>query len=215
MFRSRLDMLSRFCLPGALLDIGAGKGEFVAEANKRGWQAVGVEPSGRFAAFARERHAADVRVGLLGPNLGLPAASFDAVTLNHVLEHVDAPESLLRVAAGFLRPNGVLFIEVPNSDSYLLAAADAYFRLKGLRWSSRLSPLHPPFHRFGFTPRSLKFLLDRAEYHVLTLETYSGRDRGCSDATGGLAPRLRDAASAAFSVLGRRELLVAMARPAP
>lgn len=215
MFASRLDLIARLKAPGRMLDVGCGKGEFLEEARNRGWQVTGVEPSEGLCAHARSTYGLDVRHGTLGETRPAAPGSLDAVTLNHVLEHVERPEALLGAIRPLLKPDGILFVEVPNSDSYLLRAADLYFRAKGLDWSSRLSPLHPPFHRFGFTQASLRFALARAGFKPAAVQTFSGRDRGYGGGHRSLPARLRDAASGAFDLLGNRELLAAVARPLP
>lgn len=215
MFASRLGLIARHKEPGLLLDVGCGKGEFLEEARKRGWRVAGVEPSEGLCAYARSTYVLEIHHGTLDSTHPAAPASLDAVTLNHVLEHVDRPDALLRAIRPLLKPTGILFVEVPNCDSYLLRAADLYFRSKGLAWSSRLSPLHPPFHRFGFTEKSLRFALERAGYGPAAFETFSGRDRGYGGGRRSVAARLRDAASAALDLLGNRELLVAVTRPAP
>lgn len=212
MFGLRLDQIEKQRKPGRLLDVGAGKGEFLATARRRGWEVDGVEPSAPFCRYAKERHGLELRQGYLGQTSGLAEGSYDAVTLNHVLEHVEAPAVLLELCARYLKPGGVLFIEVPNSDSYLLRLADLVFRAKGLDWSTRLSPLHPPFHRFGYTERSLTFALQRAGLTVAGMTTFSGADRGCKGAgQGSLLARCRDTASFLLSALGNRELLATVA----
>jgi 2-polyprenyl-3-methyl-5-hydroxy-6-metoxy-1,4-benzoquinol methylase len=42
---------------------------------------------------------------------------FDTVVLAHVLEHVDDPHGLLLIAKRFLKPSGVMIIDVPNGMS--------------------------------------------------------------------------------------------------
>lgn len=213
MFRSRLDLLARHVPAGDLLDVGAGKGEFLAEARARGWRAVGIEPSGKFCEHARLRHGVEIHEGLLGGVPGLSGRMFDAVTFNHVLEHVDDPAPLLRTAASLLKPAGVIFIEVPNCSSTLLRLADVYFRLKGLGWSSRLSPLHPPFHRYGYTPRSLRRLVERSGLAVSAMTTLSGSARGYKNEGENWEARLRDVAARLLDAAGNRELLAAVCRP--
>jgi 2-polyprenyl-3-methyl-5-hydroxy-6-metoxy-1,4-benzoquinol methylase len=212
--RRRLKWLARHA-KGRLLDVGAGKGEFVAEAGRAGWEALGIEPSPAFCRYARERLGVALFCGRLGDETAVPTAAFDLVTLNHVLEHVEDPISLLRATAAYLRPRGLLFVEVPNCDSLFLRTADLHFRLRGLRWSSRLSPLHPPFHRFGYTRRSLAFALAGAGFKVVARRTFPGADRGYRTPGGGgrLATTLRALASRAFSMLPNRELLCVIARP--
>jgi len=200
---------------GILLDVGAGKGEFLAQAIKEGWEVQGVEPSPNFCAYVRDRFHIEVHAGYLGDSLPIPEHGFDVITLNHVLEHVDQPHSLLNLLPRYLKNDGVVFMEVPNCDSYFLRVADLYFRVKGLHWSSRLSPFHPPFHRFGFTARSLKFLLQRCNYEVLHIATFSGRDRGflCKKSRWNPEVMLRDLASRSFQFLENRELLAVIATP--
>jgi SAM-dependent methyltransferase len=212
--RRRLAWLARHA-KGQLLDVGAGKGEFVLEAGRTGWEAVGLEPSPAFCDYARERLGVTLVCGWLGEEAGISTASFDLVTLNHVLEHVEEPVPLLRSIAAYLRPGGLLFVEVPNCDSLFLRLTDLYFRLRGLPWSSRLSPLHPPFHRFGYTRRSLAFALGRAGFAIVARRTFPGADRGYRVLTHGdaLAGRLRTVASRALSLLPNRELLCVLARP--
>lgn len=47
----------------------------------------------------------------------LPAASFDAIEMGFVLEHVDDPALILQRFRGFLKPDGLLFTAVPNARS--------------------------------------------------------------------------------------------------
>ena len=47
-------------------------------------------------------------------DLHLPRASFDAIVLNHVLEHVRDPRSTLEEVGRLLREDGLVRIEVPN-----------------------------------------------------------------------------------------------------
>jgi SAM-dependent methyltransferase len=75
-------------------------------------------------------------------------ASLDAVSLWHVLEHVDDPAAALAAIARWLRPGGVLLVGVPNLGSWQA-------RLGGARWYH----LDVPRHRTHFTTRGLATLL--------------------------------------------------------
>jgi hypothetical protein len=89
-------------------------------------------------------------------------ASLDAMTLWHVLEHVEDPARALERAAAWLRPGGGLLVGVPNF-------ASLQARLGGERWFH----LDLQRHRTHFTPAGLRALLERngfevvAERHVL------------------------------------------------
>lgn len=52
-----------------------------------------------------------------------PSELFDTIILEHVLEHVDDPVSLLSIVKKWLSPNGRLFLGVPNANSIHRLAA--------------------------------------------------------------------------------------------
>ena len=162
---------------GRLLDVGAGKGEFLLVAKRRGWEVCGVEPSPGLAAHAQAVQGLPVSSRSLD-EAGWPEASFDAVTLNMVLEHVDDPNSLLRSLHRVLAPGGVLFIEVPNLESLLLRAIRLYFRLRGRDWSPLLSPLHWPYHCYGYRARTVRTLAERNGFRVAACRTAGLGPRG-------------------------------------
>lgn len=98
--------------PGRLLDVGAGVGELVRLAREAGWQAVGVDVDPAVIAYACSR-GRDVRLGDLA-RLGLPAASFDLVTLWNVIDFVPDPLGLLSECRRLLAPGGRIFVRTPN-----------------------------------------------------------------------------------------------------
>ncbi len=96
--RRRLALLEPFIEPRAsLLDVGAGRGRFVATAREAGYEASGIEPSLRGVNAARALGVAVEQVGV--HDAVIDAESFDAISLWHVLEHLDRPgPSLERIA---------------------------------------------------------------------------------------------------------------------
>jgi len=126
--------------PGTLLDVGAGRGRFVATARAAGWTARGLEPAPRGAGVPGVEP-----ISL--EEAGVAAGSLDAVTLWHVLEHLDDPAGALARVAGWLRPGGVLLVGVPNLASLQARAGDpVWFHLD------------VPRHRTHFTPAGLRAL---------------------------------------------------------
>lgn len=75
---------------GRLLDVGCGSGEFLAQMRELGWDVFGVEPDPQAARVAREQFGLTVWPGALA-EASFPDGFFDAVTLNHVIEHVADP----------------------------------------------------------------------------------------------------------------------------
>ena len=150
----RLRILARAVPPGAmLLDVGAGRGRFVAAAASAGYRAAGIEPSDRGVAAARAL-GADVRQAGIEEAV-VAAGSLDAVTLWHVLEHVEDPLAALERLATWIRPGGTLLVGVPN-----LASVQAW--VGGERWYH----LDVPRHRTHFTPAGVADLLERAGFAV-------------------------------------------------
>lgn len=47
-----------------------------------------------------------------------PEQPFDAIIMEHVLEHVEDPVGILRLAAPWLAPKGVIVVGVPNAHSF-------------------------------------------------------------------------------------------------
>jgi 2-polyprenyl-3-methyl-5-hydroxy-6-metoxy-1,4-benzoquinol methylase len=145
--RRRLSMLAELVPPPArLLDAGAGRGRFVATALAAGYLASGIEPSRR-GARAAEAIGAPVRQTTIEA-AGYAEGSFEAVTLWHVLEHIDEPGAALARLHSWLQPGGVLLVGVPNLDS-------VQARIGGERWYH----LDVPRHRVHFTPAGIHSLL--------------------------------------------------------
>lgn len=177
-FRIGEKLIKKFKPSGELLDLGAGKGDFVSLSKKNGYEAKGIEPSPRFCEYARESYGVQVEQGYLGHGDHFKGESFDAISLFHVLEHVASPQELLMTIARYLKDDGVVYIEVPNADATLLWIADRVFSIFGKPWSSRLSPLHAPFHSKGYSLKSLRYLLEKNGFELVYADTYSGKVRG-------------------------------------
>ena len=98
-----------------ILDVGAGGGEMMYLLQKRGHEVHGIEPNIGFAEYARDQYALSLEVGFI-EDTKQPLASFDAIFLFHVLEHLENPVEEIRRLNSLLKPGGILVIEVPNVD---------------------------------------------------------------------------------------------------
>lgn len=125
-----------------LLDIGGGYGFFGSAMTSLHpmVETTVLEPSatraemGRRCLAERSEAVPNIETGLLDEafvetNLG----RFDVVTLWHVLEHVEDPAGLLSLAGRVLRPDGSLWVEVPNLDDELATLSPAYRRRNFMR----------------------------------------------------------------------------------
>lgn len=101
---------------GRLLDIGCGVGDFLQTAESKGWECIGVEPSDDAKAIAQKRTKAKI---LKSEELEkMEDASFDLITMWHVLEHVDNLKWQMEQLNRLVKPNGRVVIAVPNYKSY-------------------------------------------------------------------------------------------------
>jgi SAM-dependent methyltransferase len=156
--QQRLRRLERLARPGGrLLDAGAGQGRFVARARAAGYEAFGIEPSARGVARAAARGVVLEPVGM--EEAEIASASLDAVSLWHVLEHLEDPGAALRRIGAWLRPGGGLLVGVPNLSSWQA-------RIGGERWYH----LDVPRHRTHFTAKGVVLLLERSGFEVLRVE---------------------------------------------
>lgn len=109
----RTQLLASKLVPGArVLDFGSGSGEFLAAVRQRGCEAIGVEPGRDYAAFARSQYGVDVLDDAEGSRF--PSGHFDVITTHHVFEHLRDPADVAARLAGWLKPDGLLYIAVPN-----------------------------------------------------------------------------------------------------
>lgn len=107
-------------LPSArlLLDFGSGKGQFLAVAKLLGWQGQGIETEAARGEFAREKYEVDVQIAYYQNGL-VGKSPVDLISLNHVLEHLPEPISLLQeLVKHNLNKEGLLYIEVPRADAW-------------------------------------------------------------------------------------------------
>ena len=148
-------MVLREALPGrhflrqakgrSLLDIGCGSGEFLARATALGFQVTGIDVDSHAVEAARS-HGFSAHCGTAASD-ALRDASFDVITLNQVIEHVEDPLSTLVSLRDRLESAGILFIATPNGDS-------ASLRRTGRNWSN----WHVPYHQHIFSQNSLRLV---------------------------------------------------------
>ena len=172
-YRRPLELL-RSTVPnaGRLLEIGTGAGFFLKAGARAGWDAYGLEVSPEAVAYACDTLGLRVTRGR-AEDVPFEAASFDAVAMFEVIEHLRDPARVLRAAHGYLRPGGGLIISTPNLHSF------SRFAL-GTNWAV----LSPAEHLYYFTEKTLRRLLVNAgfqrvrfvrDYHLLHFEAMNPR----------------------------------------
>lgn len=141
--------------PGRLLDVGCGDGLLLAQAQRRGWDAWGLEVSGELVARVRAEHGLTQLFHGTLDAAAYPSAHFDAVILINVIEHLRQPSETVQEIARVTRPGGVVAVHTPNVDS--LAA-----RYRGPAWHH-----YEPFeHFYYFNAYTLQRLLEKSGLRV-------------------------------------------------
>ncbi|MGM1054696.1 MAG: class I SAM-dependent methyltransferase [Bacteroidota bacterium] len=185
---------------GNLLDIGAGTGDFLNEAKKRGWKVHGIEPDEE----ARKR-ASEKGIKLSVNSHNFKSGKFDVITMWHVLEHVCDLKSQVIELEHLLKKNGLLVIAVPNYKSY-----DAQYYKEF--WAAYDVPRHlshfsqqsfkPLFAGKGFKQTDLKPLIFDSYYVSLLSEKYkTGRSNFLKAFLIGLKSNLKARSTTEYSSL--------------
>lgn len=145
---------------GKILEIGFGNGEYLDKMRKLGWKVIGIELSKKAVSNAAKR-GLEVYYGTVS-NVHLPERSFDVIYMWHVLEHLPNPREIIREIHRLLRPDGFLFIAVPNT-------RNIQFKLFGKYWDQ----LDVPRHLFNYSPSNLRLLLNKENFHPVWIKTRS------------------------------------------
>lgn len=146
------------------LDLGCGRGDFLARIGAHGIAVQGVESDDRAVSYARNRFGLAIEQVDLEDWLP-PADRYDAISAFHVVEHVRHPRELLERCHRALRHDGRLLLRVPNLDS-------VQAHVFGRGWKG----LEVPRHVHNFSARALDILLEQCGFVVARRSTWSWRD---------------------------------------
>jgi SAM-dependent methyltransferase len=144
---------------GRLLEIGSYLGLLLERCRKNRWEVTGLEPFSVAADYARKKYGFNIVEAVL-PEAKFPEASFDAVLMLHVIEHMPDPALNVGEIHRVLKPGGVLVVETPRFDSLM-------FKLLGRR---ERSINNCPGHIYFFAVPTLRRLLEKNGFEVLRVD---------------------------------------------
>jgi len=135
-------------MKGEILDIGCGTGAFLNTMKTAGWGITGLEPDDTARSKAKELYGIEPQ----SPEklFQLKPATYHAITMWHVLEHVHELHAYIKQLHQLLTPQGKIFIAVPN---YTSKDADIY--------KDNWAAYDVPRHLYHFSPKSMEQLLNR------------------------------------------------------
>lgn len=169
-FEKLLDSIVRFVPTGRLLDVGSAHGWFIEAAQRRGFQAMGIEPDMHFFN-STVGLGLNVRQGYF-PDVLAADERFQVIIFNDVFEHIPDAASVLKGCERHLSPDGVLVINLPSSSgvfynsSKLLSRFGAKGSFERLWQKSLPSP-----HLHYFNAVNLRELLNNSAFE----EVYNGQ----------------------------------------
>src|SRR5208337_1186600 len=168
-FQRGVRIISELRMPGRVLDVGCGNGDFLQLAGRAGWEVFGVDLSDRATSHARSR-GLNVICGAL-EGAGYASEFFDVVTMWDVLEHLANPRRAAEESHRLLKAGGFLVVRVPNANFQLLKA----FMREGVFRTKRDS-MEASVHLNHFSPTTLRRLLASAGFEVFREEVGVSED---------------------------------------
>lgn len=149
--KNKLKLINSQSQKGRILDIGAGVGDFLSVCKNDGWQIIGIEPSDKAKAIAKNKGVSFV------DNLSeLESNSFDVITMWHVLEHVPDLENQIKELKRLIKPTGTVIIAVPNFKSF-----DASY------YSNFWAAYDVPIHLWHFSKTAIQKLFAKEKLELV------------------------------------------------
>lgn len=155
-----LEWFQSACSGRRLLDIGCGAGGFVESALNAEWDSYGIEPSPYAAKIAQSKVGSRVKNCFLFSG-DFEDESFDAITLWYVLEHVSNPKACLTACRRLMKPDGKIFIAVPNARYMFMRR----FILRLI--SGKPGSVYPHEHLFQYTSKTIEAYLRETGFEIM------------------------------------------------
>lgn len=150
------------------LDIGAGIGKCMKALENSGFSAYGLEPSEPFyirALNKMEISAEKLKLSSM-ETVEYLDEQFDFITFGAVLEHLYDPSLSILKSLKWLKPKGLMHIEVPSSMWLTNKIYNLIYRIQGLDYVGNISPMHNPFHLYEFGLQSFKIHAQKNGYEI-------------------------------------------------
>jgi 2-polyprenyl-3-methyl-5-hydroxy-6-metoxy-1,4-benzoquinol methylase len=151
-----LRKIQSYVRTGELLEVGCGRGDFLMMAQTKGFSVTGCD------IFGGQKPTLE---GVSFYDSSLTEArfsdnSFDVVIIRNVFEHLFDPSVELREIRRILKPNGYLYLKVPNGVFE--------YGLRCRLVHNKKYAFEPPYHLNSFSPTSLKKFLETAQFEFVS-----------------------------------------------
>lgn len=159
-FSYRLSLIERYKKGGRLLDIGCAAGGFLKTVQEKGWEVFGVEFSGYATESGIKNHGLNIFNGTL-EQAHFHDSHFDVVSAGDILEHVPDPVSFLGEIKRILKPDGIVYVAVPNFRSF------HYHTMSFIAKFNNKNYFVLPHHLYHFSPATLSRLLEITGFEII------------------------------------------------
>jgi SAM-dependent methyltransferase len=146
--------------PGQVLELGCSSGFMLLPLLEMGFDCYGVEPSGVFSDFVRNKGVH------IYENITEIDIQFDIIMNFFVMEHIRQPIKFIQDSIKLLKDDGLLIIEIPNANDPLATIYDIN-SFERFYWSIA--------HHWYFTEKSVQYLLGRIpgiEFNIFRDQRY-------------------------------------------
>lgn len=152
----RFDMFKSILPNKRLLDFGSGACGFLNKAKHIALSVSGIEPETRVQNYWLNSLS-------IYSNIEFAESEYDLITAFHVIEHLPDPIAQLKVLAKKLAKNGLMILEVPNSEDALLTIYDSEAFQSFSYWSQ---------HLFLFNAENIQKLAAQSGLRVISIQQY-------------------------------------------
>ena len=152
----RIKNFRRLLFNRILLDFGCGAGGFLQLSKPITKRSYGFELDNSVIKYWKNKLK-------IYNNLNDVKLKFDIITMFHVLEHLKDPIKTLTGLKKILKPNGIIIMEVPNSNDALINLYDSSSFQKFTYWSN---------HLFLYNSDNLAKIISKAGYKVQYIRNY-------------------------------------------
>ena len=151
-----------------LLDVGSGSGIFIENARLNGLDATGIEPSSIAVELCKKIYDFSLVQGYLTVDSNLPK-NFGILSAWDVIEHVFNPKEFLKICHAHLEHGGILLLETPDESSLIRKLINIFDFTKKIFKFGSSSNIYYPSHRYYFTHKSIKILLNEVGFSNVSI----------------------------------------------
>lgn len=171
---NRLKDLIEFKRGMKALDIGAGIGKAMIALTALGFETYGFEPSKPFYERAISKMGISPDRLKLGQieEMEYSRNTFDFISFGAVLEHLYNPSASILKALEWLKPGGIIHIEVPSSGWLINKILNVFYKLSWSDYVANISPMHEPYHLYEFGLKSFQEHSRKYGYELAFHEYY-------------------------------------------